>query len=79
MLSVMTAFFMGRIAGPFGTKRTSSRIGAGMLPSWATVTVVRMPCVFTLARRPSTLSVVKSQLFQNQSRSRPKALFMKNM
>ena len=75
----MTAFFMGRMAGPVAANFTSSTIGAGMLPSCATVTVVRIPCVFTLAKRPSTLSVVNSQLFQNQPRSRPSAVFMKNM
>ena len=78
-LSVMTAFFIKRIAGPLAANFTSSTIGEGMLPSCATVTVVRIPCVFTLAKRPSTLSVVKSQLFQNQLRSRRNALFMKNM
>ncbi len=46
-LSVITAFRIGRMAGPVCVNFTSSTTGDGICPAWRIVTLDREPVTFT--------------------------------
>ena len=70
------ALAIGLIGVPVAASSTLRTMGEGIWPRCATVTTDREPAVVIFVMAPSTESVVQSQEYQNQLRSRPSASFM---